>query len=77
MSYFLNSYFNYDTNVNAGRSRLQVIYFPRDYRSEGTSSIERKEAAVKPSTEILFHPLNSKKAKKFKLSSVVSVSFSV
>ncbi|KAG6518359.1 uncharacterized protein LOC122056499 [Zingiber officinale] len=59
--------------LGLGRSRLQVLYFPRDYRSGGASSSEWKEAAVKPSTEVLFQPMNSKKAQKFKLSSIVSV----
>lgn len=62
--------------MNAGRSRLQVLYFPRDYQNGGASSSESKEAAVKPSTEVLFQPINSKKAQKFKLSSIVSVTLS-
>ncbi|WOL06990.1 hypothetical protein Cni_G15725 [Canna indica] len=63
--------------LGLGRSRLQVLYFPRDYRSEGASSSQLKEAApVKPSTEVLFQPINSKKVKKFKLSSIVSVTLS-
>ncbi|RWW02604.1 hypothetical protein GW17_00034300 [Ensete ventricosum] len=63
-------------DANAGRSRLEVLYFPRDYRGEGASSSDCKEIAVKPSTEVLFQQLNSKKAKKFKLSSIVSVTLS-
>lgn len=59
-----------------GRSRVQILYSPRDYRSEGTSSSEWKEISVKQYTEIVFQPLHSKKVKKFKLSSVVSITLS-
>ncbi|XP_066376210.1 uncharacterized protein [Miscanthus floridulus] len=59
-----------------GRSRVQISYSPRDYRVEGTSSSEWKEISVKQYTEIVFQPLHSKKARKFKLSSVVSVTLS-
>lgn len=57
----------------AAPSRLQVLYFPRDYRSEGTSSSESKEVTVRSSTEIIFQPENPPKVRKFKLSSVVSM----
>ena len=63
--------------ANAGRSRVQILYSPRDYRAEGTSSSEWKEISVKQYTEIVFQPLHSKKVRKFKLSSVVSVTLSV
>lgn len=59
-----------------GRSRVQILYSPRDYRAEGTSSSEWKEISVKQYTEILFQPLHSKKVRKFKLSSVASVTLS-
>ncbi|XP_072986834.1 uncharacterized protein [Typha latifolia] len=59
-----------------GRSRLQILYSPRDYRSDGASADEWKEIAVKPNTEVLFQQLNSKKARKFKISSVVSLTLS-
>ncbi|KAK3157247.1 hypothetical protein QOZ80_2AG0118290 [Eleusine coracana subsp. coracana] len=59
-----------------GRSRVQILYSPRDYRAEGTSSSEWKEISVKQYTEIVFQTLHSKKVKKFKLSSVVSVTLS-
>ncbi|KAG0496833.1 hypothetical protein HPP92_001524 [Vanilla planifolia] len=59
-----------------GRSRLNILYYPRDYRRNAASVSELKEIAVKPSTEVLFQPLNSKKPRKFKLSSVASVSLS-
>lgn len=62
--------------LNAGRSRLQILYSSRDYRSEGSSGSEWKEVSVKPHTEVLFQPLPSKKARKFKLSSVVSMTLS-
>lgn len=59
-----------------GRSRLHVLYAPRDYRGEGTSASEWKEAAVKQSTEVVFQPMNSKKPRKFKLPSIVSLTLS-
>ncbi|TVU31533.1 hypothetical protein EJB05_23220 [Eragrostis curvula] len=59
-----------------GRSRVQILYSPRDYRAEGSSSSEWKEISVKQYTEIVFQPLHSKKVRKFKLSSVVSVTLS-
>ncbi|KAJ6814004.1 uncharacterized protein M6B38_138925 [Iris pallida] len=60
-----------------GRSRVRILYAPRDYRSEGTSNFEWKEVAVKPTTEVIFHPLNSKKPRKFKVSSVTSLRLGV
>lgn len=57
-------------------SRLQVLYSPRDYRSEGASSSEWVEVTVRSSTEILFQPANSSKVRKFKLSSIVSMTLS-
>ncbi|XP_008786337.2 uncharacterized protein LOC103704710 [Phoenix dactylifera] len=65
------------TMLGFGRSRLQLLYSPRDYRSEGAPpASEWKEVAVKPNTEFLFQPLNSKKPRKFKLSSAVSLTLS-
>ncbi|XP_031277116.1 uncharacterized protein LOC116135544 [Pistacia vera] len=58
-------------------SRLQVLYCPRDYRSEGTStSSEWKEVTVRSSTEVLFQPQDSNKVRKFKLSSILSMQLS-
>lgn len=57
-------------------SRLQVLYSPRDYRSEGASSSEWVEVTVRSSSEILFQPANSSKVRKFKLSSIVSMTLS-
>ncbi|KAJ8761696.1 hypothetical protein K2173_004472 [Erythroxylum novogranatense] len=57
-------------------SKLQVLYSPRDYRSEGASASEWKEATVRSSTEVLFQPVNSTKVRKFKLSSIISMSLS-
>jgi hypothetical protein len=57
-------------------SRLQVLYSYRDYRSEGSSGAESKEVTVRSSTEVLFQPRDSTKMKKFKLSSLVSISLS-
>ncbi|KAI4320114.1 hypothetical protein MLD38_033625 [Melastoma candidum] len=56
--------------------RLQVLYTPRDYRSEGASSSEWKEVTVRSNTEILFRPENSSKVCKFKLSAVTSMALS-
>ncbi|ONI25944.1 hypothetical protein PRUPE_2G328100 [Prunus persica] len=57
-------------------SRLQVLYSPRDYRSEGPSASEWKEVNVRSSTEVLFQPESSDKLRKFKLASIVSMSLS-
>ncbi|KAK7828126.1 hypothetical protein CFP56_030521 [Quercus suber] len=45
-----------------------VLYSPQDYRSEGTSASEWRS-----STEVLFQPDNPSKVRKFKPSSVVSL----
>ncbi|XP_061354533.1 uncharacterized protein LOC133299119 [Gastrolobium bilobum] len=57
-------------------SRLQVLYALRDYRTEGASAPECKEVTVRSSTEIIFQPDNASKVRKFKLSSVASMSLS-
>ncbi|GAV90157.1 NERD domain-containing protein [Cephalotus follicularis] len=57
-------------------SKLQILYCARDYRTEGSSSSEWKEVTVRSSSELLFQPENSTKVRKFKLSSVVSMSLS-
>ncbi|KAK0579944.1 hypothetical protein LWI29_033818 [Acer saccharum] len=57
-------------------SRLQVLYSFRDYRSEGASTSEWNEVTVRSSTEVLFQPGNSNKVRKFKLSSILSMSLS-
>ncbi|VVB10676.1 unnamed protein product [Arabis nemorensis] len=57
-------------------SRLQVLYSYRDYRSEGSSGSESKEVTVRSSTEVVFQPRDSAKMKKFKLSSLVSITLS-
>ncbi|PKA53051.1 hypothetical protein AXF42_Ash002032 [Apostasia shenzhenica] len=62
--------------LGLGRSRLQVLLSPRDYRADAASAFEWEELSVKPSTEVLFQPLNSNKACKFKLSNIISVSLS-
>ncbi|OVA02920.1 Nuclease-related domain [Macleaya cordata] len=64
------------TMFSLGRSKLQVLYSARDYRSEGASGSEWKEVTVKSSTEVLFQPQNSTKIRKFKLSSIISMSLS-
>ncbi|XLR22806.1 hypothetical protein HN51_069050 [Arachis hypogaea] len=57
-------------------SRLQVLYALRDYRTEGASEAEWKEVTVRSSTEIIFQLENSSKVRKFKLSSVISLTLS-
>eukprot|EP00258_Populus_trichocarpa_P022727 XP_024438746.1 uncharacterized protein LOC112323752 [Populus trichocarpa] len=57
-------------------SKLQVLYSGRDYRSEGASASEWKEETVRSSTEVLFQAENSAKVRKFKLSSIISMSLS-
>lgn len=57
-------------------SKLQVLYSPRDYRTEGASGSDWKEAEVRSSTEALFQPQNSTKVRKIKLSSIISMSLS-
>ncbi|XP_010919961.1 uncharacterized protein [Elaeis guineensis] len=61
------------TMLGFGRSRIQILYSHRDYRSEGASASAWNEVSVKPNTEFLFQPSNSKKPLKFKLSSAVSL----
>ncbi|KAI3981090.1 hypothetical protein MKX01_032230 [Papaver californicum] len=56
------------------RSECQVLYSARDYRSEGASGSEWKEVTVKSSIEVLFQQQNSTKVRKFKLSSIISMS---
>lgn len=59
-----------------GRTRIQLMYSPRDYQSEGGSSYDWKDVFVKHYTEVIFQPMNSKKARKFKLSSIASITLS-
>ncbi|XP_052185111.1 uncharacterized protein LOC127796775 isoform X1 [Diospyros lotus] len=57
-------------------SKLQVLYCSRDYRNEGASASDWKEVTVRSNAEVLFQLQNSTKSRKFKLSSVVSMSLS-
>ncbi|CBI26485.3 hypothetical protein VitviT2T_024063 [Vitis vinifera] len=57
-------------------SKVQLLYSPRDYRSDGASASEWKELTIRSSTEVLFQPQNSTKVRKFKLSSILSMSLS-
>ncbi|KAG8381678.1 hypothetical protein BUALT_Bualt06G0146500 [Buddleja alternifolia] len=59
-------------------STVQVLYAHRDYRVEGSSSSSSQweEVTVRSSTEVVFQPQNSKKPRKYKLSSVISMSLS-
>lgn len=60
----------------AASSKLQVLYCPRDYRGEGASASDWKEVTVHSRTEIKILPKGSTKARKYKLSSVISLSLS-
>ncbi|MFQ6627514.1 hypothetical protein Gotur_005970 [Gossypium turneri] len=62
--------------LGLAHSKLQVVYYPRDYRSEGVSASEWREVEVRSSTEVIFHPQNSTKVRKYKLSSILSMSLS-
>jgi hypothetical protein len=59
-------------------TRLQVLYCPRDIRNEGGTSLDSDwtEVTVRSSTELVFQPHNSNKVRKFKLSSLLSLSLS-
>ncbi|XP_068635653.1 uncharacterized protein [Aristolochia californica] len=59
-----------------GRSEVHVLYSPRDYRTEGASTLDWKDATVRSNTEVLFQPIDSKKPQKIKLSSFVSMTLS-
>ncbi|KAL9164231.1 hypothetical protein ABFS82_06G091700 [Erythranthe guttata] len=54
------------------QSTVQVLYSPRDYH--GTSKSE--EVTVRSHTEVVFQPQNSTKVRKYKLSSIISMSLS-
>lgn len=57
-------------------SKLQVLYAPRDYRSEGASGLEWNEVTVRSSTEVLFQLQDPAKVQKIKLSSIINLSLS-
>ncbi|XP_015069923.1 uncharacterized protein LOC107014507 isoform X2 [Solanum pennellii] len=57
-------------------SKLQVLYCLRDYRGEGASASDWKEVTVHSRTEIKIQPKGSTKVRKYKLSSVISMSLS-
>ncbi|XP_047338155.1 uncharacterized protein LOC124941839 [Impatiens glandulifera] len=58
-------------------SRLQVLFKYRDYRNEGSSSaLDLEEVTVRSNTEVSFLPKNSKKVRKIKLSSIISLHLS-
>lgn len=58
-------------------SKLQVLYVPRDYRSEGGSGLEWNEVTVRSNTEVLFQLQDpSAKVQKIKLSSIINMSLS-
>ncbi|XP_010273144.1 PREDICTED: uncharacterized protein LOC104608757 isoform X2 [Nelumbo nucifera] len=62
--------------LGLAHSKLQVLYSPRDFRNDGASVSEWKEVTVRSNTEVLFQPQNSNKVRKFKLSSIISMSLS-
>ncbi|XP_076926037.1 uncharacterized protein LOC143589066 [Bidens hawaiensis] len=57
-------------------SKLQVLYAPRDYRSEGFSGLDLNEVTVRSSTEVVFQLKETDKVEKIKLSSIISMSLS-
>ncbi|KAK4734869.1 hypothetical protein R3W88_009130 [Solanum pinnatisectum] len=57
-------------------SKLQVLYCHRDYRGEGASASDWTEVTVHSRTEIKIQPKGSTKVRKYKLSSVISMSLS-
>lgn len=59
-----------------GRSKLQILYVPRDYRSEGAATSDWREVTIVSDVEVLFMPMDSTKVKKIKLSHVNTMSFS-
>ncbi|XP_009606558.1 uncharacterized protein [Nicotiana tomentosiformis] len=62
--------------LGVASSKLQVLYRPRDYRGEGASASDWKEVTVHSRTEIKILPKGSTKPRKYKLSSVISLSLS-
>lgn len=64
--------------LGLAHSKLQVLYSPRDYRTDGASASasEWKEVTVRSNTEALFHPQGSTKVRKYKLSSIASMTLS-
>lgn len=67
---------HHNPSILAAPSKLQVMCSRRDYRSEGASASEWKEVTVRSSTEVVFQLDNSSKVRKFKLSSICSMSLS-
>ncbi|KAG9133909.1 hypothetical protein Leryth_004628 [Lithospermum erythrorhizon] len=58
-------------------SKLEVVYTPQDYRGDGSAtSSDFNEVTVRSSTEIVFQPRHSTKVRKYKLSSVISMTLS-
>ncbi|KVI04790.1 NERD-like protein [Cynara cardunculus var. scolymus] len=57
-------------------SKLQLLYAPRDYRSEGGSGLDWNEVTVRSSTEVLFQLQDPAKVQKIKLSSIINMSLS-
>ncbi|CAH9136843.1 unnamed protein product [Cuscuta epithymum] len=55
-------------------SKLQVLYCHRDYHGQEGSDSEWNEVCVQSSTEVVFQPKESSKVRKYKLSSIISMS---
>ncbi|XP_059304341.1 uncharacterized protein LOC132056253 [Lycium ferocissimum] len=62
--------------LGVAKSKLQVLYCPRDYRGEGASASDWKEVTVHSRTEVKIQPKGSTKVRKYKLSSIVSMTLS-
>lgn len=59
-----------------GGSTVQLFCSSRDYRQEGPSQINQIEVNVRRDTEVVFQPIDAKKAQQFKIKKLVSMSLS-
>ncbi|XP_057820432.2 uncharacterized protein LOC131033275 [Cryptomeria japonica] len=60
----------------SGGSTVHLFCIPRDYRNEGTSEVERTEVSVRAGTEVVFQPMDAKKAQQFKVKKIACLSLS-
>ena len=59
-----------------GGSNVNLFCVPRNYRDEGTSEVERTEVNVRAGTEVIFQPMDAKKAQQFKVKKIICLSLS-
>eukprot|EP01018_Ginkgo_biloba_P035099 Gb_19610 [translate_table: standard] len=57
-------------------SNVHLFCVSRDYRHESSSESDRIEVNVKSSTEVVFQPVDAKRAQQFKIQKMVSLSLS-